>query len=193
MIYIHPTIKALIFDCDGTIADNMHIHNNAWKVIAKKYNINISSQELSKYNGIPTINVLRKLSKHIKFNIELKTIVQEKENIAYQKIHQSIPIQPIIKIIKQYHNKIPMVVLSGGTLDNVNKTLSMFKIKNLFTWIITADNNHPTKETPLAFIKIAQKLKVDTKLCHVFEDGRQGLINAIKANMVITDMRTLCP
>lgn len=192
MIQIHPKIKVLIFDCDGTIVDNMHIHYNSWKVIEKRYKINVTPEVLSHYNGIPTINVLNKIKK-LEFNQELKKIVKEKENIVNEKIHESLPIKPIIQVIKKYHNKLPMVVISGGTAKNVHKTLNIFKIKHLFDWIITADDDHPTKDSPLAFKYIAKKFNINPNLCQVFEDGKSGLINALKANMVVTDVRTFYP
>ena len=190
MIYIHPNTKLLIFDCDGTISDNMVIHNQSWKTVAKRHQLNITTEALSDYNGIPTIDILHKLTQNMDLKkIDLEVIVREKEVLANQKIHLALPIKPIIEIIKHYHNQIPMVVISGGTSDNVLKTLTSLKIKNLFDLIITAEDNHPTKNLPLAFTKIADIFGVNPNTCHVFEDGKLGLINAIKANMMVTDVR----
>lgn len=193
MIYIHPKTKALIFDCDGTIADNMIIHNESWQVVAKRYQLDISPDELSDYNGMPTIDVLHKLTKDMDLDADLTTIVNEKEALAYQNIHLASPIKSVVELIKRYHNQLPMVVISGGTSDNVNKTLSTLNIDHLFDWVITADDDHPTKDSPLAFTRIAYKLGVEPSSCHVFEDGKLGLINAIKANMMVTDVRAFHP
>lgn len=193
MIYIHPKTQVLIFDCDGTIADNMTIHNQAWQTIAKRYQINVSPDELAHYNGIPTINVLQKLTKNMDLGTDLTAIVDEKEALTHQSIHLASPIMPVVDIIKHYHNRLPMVVISGGTAENVTKTLSTLNIDHLFEWIITADDDHPTKDSPSAFTRIAEKFGVEPNRCQVFEDGKPGLINAIKANMVVTDVRTFYP
>ena len=190
MIHIHPNTAMLIFDCDGTIANNMFIHNESWKTIAKRHKIEISFNELPQYNGMPGIDIFQKITKNRYPEIDPNIIVNDKEQLANQNIHLAPPIKPVIDIIKSYHNRLPMVVISGGTLENVSKTLITLGIKNLFNWIITADDNHPSKDSPLAFIKIANKFGVKPSLCHVFEDGKLGLINAIKADMVVTDVRT---
>ncbi len=194
MIYIHPKTQALIFDCDGTIADSMIIHNEAWHTIAKRHQFNLSTDELTHYNGIPTLQILKKLTSHIdQTRFDLHKLAHEKESLAEQSINKVIPITPIVDLIKRYHGKLPMVVISGGSCQNVLKTLDTLNIKNLFEFIITADDDHPTKEYPEAFTLIADRLGVECDKCHVFEDGKPGLINAVKANMMVTDMRTIYP
>ena len=119
MIYIHPKTQALIFDCDGTIADNMQIHNQAWFEIATRYDINITSEQLAHFNGIPTVNILNHLLPKTHTHGNLGKVLLEKEQLAEQKIHQSLPIPPVVELIKRYHNKLPMVVISGGKQYNV--------------------------------------------------------------------------
>ncbi len=193
MIYIHPQTQALIFDCDGTIADSMIIHNRAWSAIASRYEIDISSEELAHFNGIPTVKILQHLTQGQDFPHDIPAIVHEKEMLAHQEIHKVLPIEPIVNLIKEYHKKLPMVVISGGTQENVYKTLDALNLRHLFDFIITASDDHPTKEYPESFTLIAERLGVDSDKCHVFEDGKPGLINAIKANMVVTDVRTFYP
>ena len=194
MIYIHPKTQALIFDCDGTIADTMVIHNEAWNTIADRYQFKLTPAELEHYNGIPTLQILQMLTTHEdKKRFDLHRMVHEKENLAEEKMDRVIAIQPVVDLIKRYHQKLPMVVISGGMRRNVLKTLNILNITNHFEFIITADDNHPTKDSPEAFTLIADRLAVDCDKCHVFEDGKPGLINAVKANMMVTDMRTIYP
>lgn len=124
---------------------------------------------------------------------DLHKMVHEKENLAEEQMDRVIAIQPIVDLIKRYHQKLPMVVISGGMRKNVIKTLEALDLVDYFEFIITADEDHPTKDTPEAFTLIADKLGVDHDKCHVFEDGKPGLINAVKANMMVTDIRTIYP
>ena len=194
MIYIHPKTQALIFDCDGTIADSMKIHNEAWNTIAKRYDFHLGPSDLADYNGIPTLQILEMLTtSNDKKKFDLHKMVCEKENLAEQKIDHIIGIQPVVDLIKSYNKKLPMVVISGGMWKNVIKTLNVLGLKNHFEFVITADDDHPKKDTPEAFTLIADKLGVDYDKCHVFEDGKPGLINAVKANMMVTDIRIFYP
>ncbi|WP_119342563.1 HAD family hydrolase [Facilibium subflavum] len=193
MIYIHPKTQALIFDCDGTIADSMIIHNNAWNTIAQRYKLQITTEQIAHYNGIPTLQILQRLTEGHGYEYDLSLIVEEKEKLAQKDIHRVLPIKPVVDIIEKYHRKLPMVVISGGASENVYKTLEALNLIDYFEFIITADDDHPTKESPEAFLQIAKRLGVKAQQCHVFEDGKPGLINAIKADMVVTDIRTFYP
>ena len=86
-----------------------------------------------------------------------------------------------------------MVVISGGERKNVIKTLEALCILELFEEVITADDDHPYKNKPEAFTLIADKYQADYTLTHVFEDGIPGLISALEAGMMITDVRTIYP
>lgn len=193
MIYIHPNTQALIFDCDGTIADSMSIHNKAWQIIASRYQINLSSEKLAHFNGIPTAKILAMLTEGTDFKFDIPRIVNEKEMLAAENITEVLPIQPIIEVIKNHHGKIPMVVFSGGTRHNVIQTLKTLSLIPFFEFILTGDDDHPTKDNPDSFRLIANRLGVNCNRCHVFEDGKPGLINAVKANMHVTDVRTFYP
>jgi HAD superfamily hydrolase (TIGR01509 family) len=84
-----------------------------------------------------------------------------------------------------------MLVISGGKAKNVARTLEILEIDDCFDEVITADDNHPSKDTTQAFTLLANKYGVKPQECHVFEDGVPGLINALKAGMTVTDMRSV--
>ena len=52
LLPVHKDTKLLIFDCDGTITNNMHIHQNVWKNILKEENLSLENIDLEKYNGL---------------------------------------------------------------------------------------------------------------------------------------------
>ena len=189
LLPVNKNTKLLIFDCDGTIANNMHIHINAWIDVLSTKNIAISSVNLEKYNGLPSEIILKEV-----FNFDNKQIPIIAEEIritSHKLLDKTKPIQPVIDLVKHYHNKMPMVVISGGKRDNVYKSLDTLELTDLFDEIITADDNHPSKDTPKAFTSLAEKYKVKNQECHVFEDGVPGLINALKAGMTVTDVRNI--
>ncbi|MDE5028355.1 HAD family hydrolase, partial [Francisella tularensis subsp. holarctica] len=64
-------------------------------------------------------------------------------------------------------------------------------LKDFFDEIITADDNHPSKNIPNAFTLIADKYNLKPRECHVFEDCVPGLISALQAGMTVTDVRNL--
>ena len=52
-------IKAVIFDMDGTLMDNIPFHKKAWLTFLRKYGYNENEQDfLSKIQGTPWIDLL---------------------------------------------------------------------------------------------------------------------------------------
>ena len=58
---VNKKTKLLIFDCDGTIANNMSIHIRAWFKVLKSKNIALSTENLSNYHGLPSEAILKDL------------------------------------------------------------------------------------------------------------------------------------
>ncbi|QLE78283.1 HAD family phosphatase [Francisella sp. Scap27] len=189
LLPIHKDTKLLIFDCDGTIINNMSAHIEAWGKVLTKHSLDLPLSDLSRFHGLPSEYILAHLYPHKKESFE--TIAYELKETTYGLLHKSEPIQPVVDLIEKYRGKIPMVVISGGKRKNVLRSLDILKITDYFAEIITADDNHPTKNTTDAFTLLAKKYKVEPKQCHVFEDGVTGLINALEAGMTVTDVRNI--
>ncbi|AIT08613.1 haloacid dehalogenase [Candidatus Francisella endociliophora] len=189
LLPVHKNTKLLIFDCDGTIANNMQIHIEAWMSVLKDRQINISSIDLDRYNGLPSEHLLKELFEFK--DHEIPSISEKIKHASHELLIHTKPIQPIVELVKHYHNKIPMIVISGGKRENVQKSLDVLKISNLFDEIITADDNHPSKNSSKAFSLLADKYNLTPRECHVFEDGVPGLISALQAGMTVTDVRNI--
>lgn len=130
LLPVHKNTKLLIFDCDGTIANNMDIHINAWFNVLKNTKVQIESVDFDKYNGLPSEYILKEV-----FNfddIQTPKIAAEIKKTSYQLLSQTKPIEPIVDLIKYYHNRIPMLVISGGKKLNVYKSLDVLGLKDFF-------------------------------------------------------------
>ncbi|ALB01627.1 haloacid dehalogenase [Francisella persica ATCC VR-331] len=189
LLPVHKNTKLLIFDCDGTIANNMDIHINAWLNVLKNTKVEFELVDFEKYNGLPSEYILKEV-----FNLDdnqTPKIADKIKKTTYELLNQTKPIEPIVDLIKHYHNKMPMLVLSGSKKLNVYKSLDVLGLRDFFDEIITTDDNHPSKNTPAAFTMLADKYNLRPRECHVFEDGIPGLISALQAGMTVTDVRNI--
>ena len=59
MIVVQPNVKALIFDCDGTLADSMPYHMEAWFKAFKECGWNCPPDFFNNLNGMPEEDIVK--------------------------------------------------------------------------------------------------------------------------------------
>ena len=106
---INAGIRGLIFDLDGTLADTMPYHFQAWKRACKKYGADIEPALLKKHTGSPGHIIAGEVIS--KFGLEgsvtVKEIVQEKIQQFHKLQYLVKPIEPVADIVRKYHGKLP--------------------------------------------------------------------------------------
>ena len=55
------TIQALIFDCDGTLADTMPFHWQAWQVVTARHHVHFPEDRFYSLGGVPSREILKVL------------------------------------------------------------------------------------------------------------------------------------
>jgi HAD superfamily hydrolase (TIGR01509 family) len=174
VIAVFPEIKGLIFDCDGTLADTMPLHMEAWCETFAAYGEDCPYEFVFKLKGTPVEKIVELFSKKLGRKINAKNFAQDKNRRAHEKLKQAKPIDPVVRIVKKYRGRLPMAVASGGARYNVILTLEVIGLLDHFDAVITSDENLKPKPAPDIFLEIARRLKVNPRFCQVFEVGMSG-------------------
>jgi beta-phosphoglucomutase family hydrolase len=193
MIYdITPGVKGLIFDLDGTLANTMPWHYQAWKKACLRFGIVMDTDFLQAHTGAPgwiiAEDIIEQNGMTGKVSVEDIMQVKLEEFIAIQ--HKVTPIEPVIALVQKYYGKMPMSVGTGGHREAVEKTLEIVGIRQYFDIIVTANDVKIHKPHPETFLKCAELMNVPPADCEVFEDGDLGIEAAKRAGMIATDVRT---
>ena len=188
-IPVDENAKGLIFDCDGTLADTMGFHMDAWQKAFSKFGKTCPDAFLEPLKGLKERNIIELFNEKFNDNIDCLEFLEEKHLHFRSNLKDVKPIQPIVDIVKTYYEKLPMAVVSGGTRINVLMTLEAVGLDDYFEVILTADDHVKPKPFPDILIEAAWQLKLHPADCQVFEDGDLGLKAARDAGMVATDIR----
>jgi len=188
-ISLNNNIKALIFDCDGTLVDSMPLHMKAWEEAFKFFNERFDYDYLYSLKGMKELEIIELYNKKFGTNLNSEETVSKKHEYYFKNIDSVKPIEPIVKIAKEYFRKLPLAVVSGSVQDIVHRELEVVGIFNLFKSIFTASDPFKPKPNPDIFLAAAKSLNVKPEYCLVFEDGDSGLEAATKAGMQIVDVR----
>lgn len=175
--------EAFLYDCDGTLADNMMAHKLAYQEVAANYGIALDINLINETAGWPTILVAKEISK--RYNVALpESFPAEKSALFINKyIAHTKPVYFVCEHLKKNNGRIKIGVVSGGTRSTVSKTLSVLGITDLIDILVCAGETPHGKPYPDPFLKAAQDLGVDPAKCMVFEDGIPGVQAAEAAGM----------
>ncbi len=186
---IDSSTKALIFDMDGTLLNTISIHYKAWETVCKKYGIKVTKDYFFALTGRPVIEIATTLVKDFGAEVKPEVLLKEKESLVSAHNKPIELIEPIVKLVYDYANKLPMAVGTGSgrekALDMLNKT----NLISYFDCIITADDVDNGKPHPETFLRCAELMGVEARYCQVFEDGEAGLVAAQQAGMIATDVK----
>jgi len=184
-------IKALIFDCDGTLADTMPLHWLAWQTITSRHNVIFPEDRFYALGGVPSRHILQMLRDEHRLSIDPIAVSREKEEEYLKLMAQVGPIHEVVEIAKDHAGKLPMAVASGGTRAVIEKVLRHLNIRDLFGAVVTSEDVVHQKPAPDIFLEAARRLGVPPKSCRAYEDTDIGLTAIRTAGMDAVDVRAL--
>ncbi len=182
---------ALIFDCDGTLADTMPIHFLAWQEAIKPAGLLFDEDRFYSLGGVPTDKIIALLAEEQGVSVDVAKLSETKEEAYARKISEVEPIEPIVAIAREHHGRLPLAVGSGGTRPTVIATLETIGIIDLFDHIVTAEDTTLHKPEPDVYLHAAGLLGVESNTCRVYEDTDLGIEAAKRAGMDWFDVRTV--
>jgi len=176
--------KALLFDVDGTLADNIYAHKAAYVAVSKEYGVDLDPDLIDEIAGWPTIAVAEEISKRYHVALDYGVFAKRKSAIFIQDfIQQTQPVDFVRQVLLDYHGIKKIGVVSGGTRSTLNITLDVIDVKGKYETLVCAGDTEFGKPSPQPFLLAAEHLQVDPKDCLVFEDGDPGVQGAIAVGM----------
>lgn len=175
---------AFLYDCDGTLADNMQAHKDSYVAIAASNGLDLHPGIIDEFAGLPTVLVVDEINKRYGTNFIPTEFATAKSKLFFEEyIEHTKPIDFVVNHLKAHAGKVRIAVVSGGSRRTVQKTLTVLGIIDLVEVLVCAGETPNGKPFPDPFLKAAQELGVSPDRCMVFEDGEPGVQAAIGAGM----------
>jgi beta-phosphoglucomutase family hydrolase len=187
---VTPT-RALIFDCDGTLADTMPLHWLAWRETTEACGLVFTEERFYAWGGMSTRLILDRLCQEQGVVIDIDRTAASRDEAFYRRANEVHPIDPVVEIVRRHRGDIPMAVASGGTRRQVETILGALGLADWFDAIVSAEDVWHPKPAPDVFLEAARRLGVEPARCTVYEDAEAGLDAARAAGMQVVDVRDL--
>jgi beta-phosphoglucomutase-like phosphatase (HAD superfamily) len=197
MITFDPkAYDGFIFDCDGTLADTMPLHYQAWsETLALKLGkpSDFTESMFYRFGGMPARQIIERLNRDYGYRLPVDQTAHEKEMRFVELLPGIGPIQEVIDVLNRLGPDAKVAVASGGLTEIVRETLLFLGLpvgpKEKIKFLVGSDQVTHGKPHPELFLRAAELLGVEPKRCLVFEDAEPGFLAAKAARMDYIDVR----
>ena len=185
--------RAVIFDIDGTIVDNMHLHAEAFAVFAERHGLPpLTQADRARLDGRRNSEIFPILFKREVPREEWLAYEHEKEGL-YRELSRGrlSPLNGLHDLIERLRvERIPIALATSAPKPNVVHTLAELDLAAEFPVIVRGDEVARGKPAPDVFIEAARRLGVDAADGLVFEDAPMGIAAAQAAGMRVVALTT---
>lgn len=179
------SIKAVLFDLDGTLVDSMWM----WKEIdieyLARYGWEYPEDLQQSIEGMSFDETARYFKKRFNIPDSIEEISKCWNEMAYEKYAHVVDLKPGAYEFLDYlkSKDIKMGVSTSNSRILAEAVLNNRKVKDYFGAILTGDECGHGKPEPDVFLNTAKALGISNTKCLVFEDIPAGIIAGKRAGM----------
>ena len=178
--------RAVVFDLDGTLVDNMSLHAQAFETFAAAHGLPPLTMDLRRrIDGKRNSEIFPMIFEREMTMEEVLAHEEEKEG-AYRQLSRGklVPVRGALTLLARLEARgIPVAVATSAPLDNVAHTLAETGLDQRLPVVARGDEVRRGKPFPDVFALAAERLQVPADECLAFEDAPIGVAAAMAAGM----------
>lgn len=180
---------AILFDCDGTLADTMPAHYRAWLAITRTHGLAFDEDRFYSLGGRPTRDIIATLASEAGVEVDVEHAAKVKETTFLEQLARIEAIGPVVDVVRRLRGRVPMAVVTGGYHAVCQRILEHVRLADAFQTIVASEDTDRHKPDPDPFLEAARRLGARPERCVVWEDSDLGLEAARRAGMEWIDVR----
>ena len=186
-----PDVRALIFDCDGTLVNSLGLYAVAWPAGLRSTGHAMEASWYLERGGVSGDMLMDAFEQEVGQTLDRAQVMKAVWAAYSAGIDDLTEVEAVTAIAREFHGKLPMAVASSGPSDFVRLSLKSRGLDVLFDTIVTVEDVAKAKPAPDLFLEAARRLGVPPQDCLVFEDSIQGVQAARAAGCSVIDVREL--
>ncbi|HSC38209.1 MAG TPA: HAD family phosphatase, partial [Chitinophagaceae bacterium] len=131
--------KAFLYDCDGTLADNMGAHKQTYIQVAASKGLVIEGDIIDELAGWPVLKVIEEINKRYRASLDPVAFKAQKYKLFLDEyIDRTLPVAHVVDHLKAHAGKVRIAVVSGSGREAVARTLQVLGIDHLVEVMVCA-------------------------------------------------------
>ena len=191
VITLTKPYEALIFDFDGTLVDSVPAHLKTWQETFADYGLQIEREAIRPYVGMSPWDICAAVAAEYNLDLDVDTVTKEKSNRFLENLDRVTLIDPVLSIVRQHYQKLPMAVATGNLYFVAEKTMRQKQIFHYFDVIVSSKEMEHGKPAPDVFLEAARRIGISPEKCCAFEDTEVGMLAAQNAGMDVVCVQDL--
>ncbi len=186
--------KAVLFDMDGTLAENAHLHHQAWEVcLLERYGYTLSKTE-TKVHGGKTKAIVESLLGNVFPDDASADEFHEYKEEKYRQIAKGkiVPVAGLLEFLDYLeHLGVKIALVTSADVKNTKFVLGDLNLESRFPIRVMGEDVKRGKPHPDPFLLGASKLGVAAEDCLVFEDSLIGVQSGSSAGARVVGVATM--
>jgi beta-phosphoglucomutase family hydrolase len=186
-------MKAVLFDMDGVVVDNLAYHVDAWLLFCERHHIPLTREVFYReLNGMNSKDTFEWFYKREMSRAEVEVLEEEKE-ILYRGFYQDHmkPAAGLLLFLQALRAAgIKTALATSAGPGNIDFIVDGLGIRDQFDAIIGGAEVRKGKPDPEIYLKAAALVGVDPADCWVIEDSLQGIAAGLNAGMRVVGITT---
>lgn len=181
-------IKAIVFDCDGTLVDSAPLYAKAWAAGFATSGHQMDEQWYRSRNGLSEHVLMSSFEEETGLVLDRPFVVETVRKTFLASIEVLSGMERIATLAHMAAAIMPTAVASGGPSAIVIPSLRQTGLIDSFNVVITLDDVAVPQPAPDLFLEAARRLGVLAEVCLVIEDSQTGIEAARSAGMRCIDV-----
>ncbi len=188
-------IKAIIFDFNGVIADDEHLHLELFQKVVAEEGMKLTEADYyeKNYLGMDDRGCLSAVYRAHGRQIEdstLQALIERKARYYQEAVRERLLLFPgAVDFVRHAAKELPLAIVSGALRREIDLILDSASIRDCFRVIVSAEDVRQGKPDPEGFVRALEALKAGMTDplrpddCLVIEDSPFGIQAAKQAGM----------
>lgn len=183
------TIKAIVFDSDGTLLDTREFIFHGFKTVLREHGLEhlANDQYIRQRLGKPTKETFEQILAGHDTPLEPAILAQELDDTQDQLLHLIKPYPHTIELLQSWKgNGVKLCLFTSGYARMITRNFTAAgipEVHDIFDAIITGDDNIAHKPEPDAILELLRRVNVHPENAVVIGDHAYDVIAAGRAHV----------